>query len=319
MAYSDPELSRRGFVCSAISALAAARALRAQKDTTFSTDVKVVNVFATVRDGKGKIVQDLTKDDFALSEDGRPQVIKYFSRESDLPLTLGLMVDTSMSQGRVMDAERGASMQFLEQMFRESKDNVFLMQFDMTVQLKQPLTSSLKPLYDVLPFVDTPSHKELMNGGSAGTLLFDAIIKASNEVMKPLQGRKALIVLSDGVDVGSEAGVMDAVEAAQRADTLIYSIEFSDATFYGGFGGGREGHNALMKLANETGGGFFSVSKKLSIGQIYAILEAELRNQYSIGYVSDKPCTVSEFRKIQLSVKSKALTVQARARYWARP
>jgi VWFA-related protein len=194
------------------------------------------------------------------------------------------------------------------------------MQFDMTIQLRQALTSSLAPLYQVLPFVDTPTRHELMNGGSAGTLLFDAIIKASNDIMKPLQGRKALIVLSDGVDVGSEANPSDAVEAAQRADTLIYSIEFSDATFYGPrIFGGNEGRNALMKLANETGGGFFSVSKKLSIDQIFTLIEAELRSQYSIGYISDKPCTISEFRKIQLNVKQKGLTVQARAKYWARP
>jgi VWFA-related protein len=312
-----PFLDRRQF----LAAISASLLLRAQSENEaiFTSSVKIVNTLATVQNKNGKLINDLAKDDFTLLEDGRPQTIRYFSQQSDLPLTLGLMVDTSMSQGRVMDAERGASMQFLEQMFRETKDQVFLMQFDMTIQLRQAITSSLKPLYEVLPFVDTPTRKELMNGGSAGTLLFDAIIKASNDIMKPLQGRKALIVLSDGVDVGSDAGVSDAVEAAQRSDTLIYSIEFSDATFYGGFGGGNEGRKALMKLASETGGGFFSVSKKLSIGQIFSLIEAELRNQYSIGYVSDKPCTISEFRKIQLGVKQKGLVVQARSRYWARP
>ena len=281
----------------------------------------MVNTLVTVQNRSGELIHDLSKDDFKLFEDSRPQAIRYFSQQSDLPLTLGLMVDTSMSQEKVMDAERGASMRFLEQMFRENKDHVFLMQFDMTIQLRQGLTSSLKPLFDVLPFVDTPTRRELMSGGSAGTLLFDAIIKASKDIMKPLQGRKALIVLSDGVDVGSEAPLSDAIEAAQRADTLIYSIEFSDASFYGGhiFGGGNEGRNALMKLASETGGGFFSVSKKLTIEQIFSLIEAELRNQYSIGYVSDKPCTISEFRKIQLTLKQKGLIVQARTKYWAQP
>lgn len=312
--------SRRQFLAavSASLALRAQSSSDAQGDATFTTGVKLVNTLATVQNKNGKLINDLTKDDFTIREDGRAQVIRYFSQQSDLPLTIGLMVDTSMSQGKVMDAERGASMQFLEQMFRENKDQVFLMQFDMTTRLRQPLTSSLKPLYEVLPFVDTPSRKELENGGSAGTLLFDAIIKASNEVMKPLQGRKAYIVLSDGEDVGSESTLSDAIEAAQRADTLIYSIEFSDATYYGGFGG-KQGHNALVKLASETGGGFFSVSKKLTIGQIFSLIEAELRNQYSIGYVSDKPCTISEFRKIQIETKQKGLMVQARPRYWARP
>ena len=302
-------------------ALAAALPLRAQEadQPIFTTGVKIVNNLVTVRNKTGKLINNLTRDDFTILEDGRPQTIKYFSQQSDLPLTLGLMVDTSMSQTRVMDAERGASMRFLEQLFRETKDQVFLMQFDMTMQLRQPLTGSLKTLYDVLPYVDTPSRKEAMNGGSAGTLLFDAIVKASNEIMKPLQGRKALIVLSDGVDVGSDASLTDAIEAAQKADTLIYSIEFSDATFYGGFGGGAEGHRALTRLASDTGGGFFAVSKKLSIEQIYAAIEGELRSQYSIGYISDKPCTISEFRKLQIAVKEKGLIVQSRSRYWARP
>lgn len=298
--------------------IATATCLFAQDDAIFTSSVKVVNTLATVQNKSGKLINDLTKDDFTLLEDGRTQAIRYFSQQTDLPLTIGLMVDTSMSQGKVMDAERGASTQFLEQMFRENKDHVFLMQFDMTVMLRQPLTSSLKPLYQVLPFVDTPTRGELMSGPSAGTLLFDAIVKASNEIMKPLQGRKALIVLSDGVDVGSEAHVSDSVEAAQRADTLIYSIEFSDATFYGGFGGS-EGRHALQKLAADTGGGFFSVSKKLSIDQIFAMIEAELRSQYAIGYVSDKPCTISEFRRLQLITKTKGLSVQARTRYWAQP
>jgi VWFA-related protein len=298
-----------------------ALALRAQdSEPTFSSNVKVVNTLATVQNRSGELIHDLNKDDFTLLEDGRPQNIRYFSQQSDLPLTLGLMVDTSMSQEKVMDAERGASMQFLEQLFRENKDHVFLMQFDMTMQLRQPPTSSLKPLFNVLPYVDTPTRRELMTANtSAGTLLFDAIIKASKEQMKPVQGRKALIVLSDGNDEGSEAHLSDAIEAAQKADTLIYSIEFSDASFYGGHLFGNEGRNALMKLASETGGGFFSVNKKLSIEQIFAMIDAELRNQYSIGYVSDKPCTISEWRKIQLTLKQKGLKAQARTRYWAQP
>jgi VWFA-related protein len=314
--------TRRQFLLVATAALGARAQTQSEApvgDPIFTSGVKIVNTLATVRNKTGKFVNDLTRDDFTILEDGHPQDIKYFSQQSDLPLTLGLMVDTSLSQGRVMDAERGASMRFLEQLFRETKDQVFLMQFDQTIQLRQPLTGSLKPLYDILPFVDTPTHKEAMNGGSAGTLLFDALVKASNEIMKPLQGRKAMIVLSDGVDVGSDATTGDAVEAAQKADTLIYSIEFSDATFYGGFGGGADGHRALTHLAGDTGGGFYSVSKKLSIDQIFAIIDAELRSQYSIGYISDKPCTVSEFRKLHINLKPKGLTVQARSKYWARP
>ena len=310
------------FILSFLVVLTIVPAAWTQSDTdaTFTTGVKVVNVLATVQTKKGELVNNLSQDDFSVAEDHRPQVIRYFARQSDLPLTIGLMVDTSMSQGRVMDAERGATMRFLEQIFRETKDRLFLMQFDMSVITRQPLTSSLKPLYEILPYVDTPTRKELVQSNTnAGTLLYDAIVKASNDIMKPLEGRKALIVMSDGVDVGSDASLNDAVEAAQKADTLVYSIEFSDATYYGGFGEGGVGKRALMKLAGETGGGYFEVSKKVTIEQIYSTIEHELRNQYSIGYVSDKPCTVSEFRKIQLTTRQKGQVVQARSEYWARP
>lgn len=293
----------------------------AQEDPTFSTDVRVVNVLATVRDRQGRIIRDLAQADFSVAENGRPQAIRYFSRESDLPLTLGLMVDTSVSQQRVIDAERGASMRFVDQVLRENKDHVFLIQFDMTVRMRQELTSSHRKLEEILAFVDTPTRQELRNQYGGGTLLYDAVIEASKQVMKNQSGRKALIVLSDGVDTGSEATLTDAIEAALRTDTLIYSILFSDAGFYGGplFGrmSGAGGRKALMGMSAESGGGFFEVSKKQTIDDVFTILEEELRSQYSLGYVSDVPLHIAEFRKIQLTVNQKGLTVQARDRYWA--
>ena len=151
--------------------------LTGQESTTFSTDVKVVNVLATVHAKSGQIVRDLNKDDFSITENGRPQTIRYFSRETDLPLTLGLMVDTSYSQRRLMDAERGASTRFLDQVLREDKDKVFLLQFDTSVQIKAELTSSWRKLVDALAYVDTASRRELqMSGG--GTVLYDAIVRA---------------------------------------------------------------------------------------------------------------------------------------------
>jgi VWFA-related protein len=304
------------------TALGVVRSLvRAQEETTFSADVRVVNVLATVRDRQGRIIRDLAQADFSVSENGRPQVIRYFSRESDLPLTLGLMVDTSVSQQRVIDAERGASMRFVDQVLRENKDHVFLMQFDMTVHMAQALTSSHRKLEEALAFVDTPSRQELRNQYGGGTLLYDAVVEASKQVMKNQSGRKALIVLSDGVDTGSERTLTDAIEAALRTDTLIYSILFADPHYYGGplLGrmSGAGGRNALLRLSTETGGGFFEVSKKQTIDDVFTILEEELRSQYSLGYVSDIPLHIAEFRKIQLTVNQKGLNVQARDRYWA--
>lgn len=302
----------------ASAALPLVHLLRAQDQPVFSVDLKLVNVLATVRNKTGSLIGNLSQDDFSLSEDGRPQTIRNFSRETDLPLTLGLMVDTSGSQQRVMDSERGACLRFLDQVVREQKDRVFIMQFDSTVQMRQDLTSSVGKLDNALAYVDTETQKQLRFRGGGGTLLYDAVAGVSDTVMSKQTGRKALIVLSDGVDFGSESTLNDAMEAAQRADTLIYSILYSDPGAYGILGSGRDGKRVLERLSNESGGSFFEVSKKQTIDQVFAILEEELRTQYSFGYVSDKPVTISEFRTIQLTTRQKSLTVQARHRYWAR-
>jgi VWFA-related protein len=283
-------------------------------EASFSSDVQVVNVLATVRDKKEQFVRDLTQSDFSLIEDDRPQKIRYFSAETDLPLTIGLMVDTSMSQVHVLDAERGASFRFIDQVLREGKDKVFVMQFDMNVKTMQLLTGSRSDLQESLRMVNTPTKKELQSQYGGGTLLYDALSDASKEVMKKQQGRKALIVLSDGGENGSNATLTEAVQEAQRTNTLIYTILFTDGGFGSDFG-----KRVMQRLAKETGGSYFEVSKKLTIDQVFAQIEEDLRSQYSIGYVSDKPAQISEFRKIQLTVKKPGLAVNARDRYWAGP
>ena len=308
-------LTRRDILQLAV-ALCSARAAHTQEEPVFTTDVKVVNVLATVRNKTGSLVGNLSQDDFSVLEEGRPQTIRYFARESDLPLTLGLLIDTSGSQRKVVDAERGACLRFFDQVVRENKDRVFLMRFDTSVQMRQELTSSVGKLDDALAYVDTESLRQLRLRNGGGTRLYDAVTDASNEVMKKLSGRKALIVLSDGVDFGSDTSLMESVEAALRADTLIYSILYSDPGAYGLLGG-HDGRRVLEDMSNDSGGGFFEVSKKQTIDRIFDILQEELRNQYSLGYVSDKPVTLSEFRSIQLTAKQKGLIVQARHRYWA--
>jgi VWFA-related protein len=208
--------------------------------TTIAVDVKVVTLPVTVRDKHGKIVRDLTKDDFTLQEDGRAQTIKYFSQDTNLPLTLGLLVDTSRSQTTVLDAERSASRSFFDQMLVQEKDKAFLLHFDYQVELLQDLTSSHQKLQAALDLLKTPSDRERSNdpndsgdSGSGshrggGTQLYDAIFLASNELMKKQQGRKALVILSDGVDRGSKTYLDGAIEAAQRADTVVYSIYFAE-------------------------------------------------------------------------------------------
>lgn len=354
-----PGISRRVFLSAA-----AAGVLRAQ-DATFSTDVKVVNVLATVRDKQGKIVSDLTKDDFDLAEEGRPQTIRYFSRETDLPLTLGLLVDTSTSQRRVLGEERDASRRFVEKVLREDRDQTFLIHFDHDTELLQDLTSSRSKLERALDQLELPddARPQMRGGGSGypgsgggypgggypgggargrrsnlpGTTLYDAVLLASDELMRKRQGRKALILLTDGVDNGSKVPLYQAIESAQRADTLVYSILFSGEEGQqpisfggGGFGGGRrrgggfpqaqrerpDGKRVLEQISRETGGGFFEVSKKLSIDQIYDRIEEELRNQYSLGFSPEKSDAGSGFRKISVTVKQKGMIVQTRQGYY---
>ena len=307
-------LSRRSFLFSASSALAS-RAFAQDQEPVFSTEVKVVNILATVRDKKGAIVTTLGKDDFSLAEDKRPQTIQYFARETDLPLTIGLMVDTSYSQRRVLEAERAASYRFLEQVLRPA-DQAFIMQFASAVELKQPLTSNFRKLNDALAYVDTETESQLRIQQGGGTLLYDAVVKACDEMMQGQKGRKALILLTDGVDFGSYGSADDAIAAAERAETLAFSILYSDPGAYGF--GAPNGRGVLEKISEQTGGGFFEVSKKQPIDQIFAGIETELRSQYSLGYVSDLPVRLSEFRSIHLAVKPKNLSVQYRQRYWAR-
>jgi VWFA-related protein len=138
-------------------------------ETTLSVQVNVVNVFATVRDKKGKVVGDLTKDDLTLSEDGRPQDIHYFTQDTNLPLTLGLLVDTSLSQRRVLDQERNASRTFLDQMVREDKDKAFILHFDREVELLQDLTASHQKLEDALASLTTPQPGQSSGGNSPDT------------------------------------------------------------------------------------------------------------------------------------------------------
>jgi VWFA-related protein len=293
-------------------------ALLAQDAETpsFSSDVQVVNVLASVRDRKAEFVRDLNKSDFTLLEDGRPQKITYFTRETNLPLTIGLMVDTSLSQTHVLDSERAASFQFIDEVLRENKDHVFVMQFDMNVKTMQPLTGSRADLQNSLRMVNTPTKGELRSQYGGGTLLYDAVSDAAKEIMKKQEGRKALIVLSDGGENGSNATLAGAIEEAQRTNTLIYTIQFGDG---GGFMAGEFGKHVMETLAKRTGGTYFVVSKKLTIDQVFAQIEEDLRSQYSIGYVSDKPAVISEFRKIDLKVKRPDETVNTRDRYWAGP
>ena len=337
-------LSRRNFLYLAGVALAQAQ------DAKFSTSVNVVNVLATVRDKQGKVVHDLTQDEFIIQEDGRPQTIRYFSHQGDLPLTLGLLIDTSGSQVRVLGQERVASHEFFRHILREDKDKAFLIQFAAEVELLQDLTSSRKDLEAALGDAGpsqsggptgTPRGRWHGRGVFGGTALYDSIFLAADDVLKKQEGRKAVVLLSDGEDNGSKTSIGSAIESAQRADMLVYSIHFADdasrsPVSFGAPGMGRggrrgggggapfpqpggglnavDGKKVLQRIAQETGGGYFEVSKKMTLDKIYDQIEEELRSQYSLGYNPDQ--SSAGYHKISISVKRKNMTVRARDGYY---
>lgn len=269
-----------------------------------------------------------------------------------MPLTLGLLVDTSGSQRQVLGQERSASARFIDQVIREDKDMAFVIHFDFETELLQDLTSSRKKLRQAIQDVQPPQLQRRQQGGGGGgypgggrqgrggggTVLYDAVMLASDELMRNQSGRKALILLTDGVDTGSKVSINEAIESAQRSDTLIYSILFYDEQAYGGqmgpmMGGGRrrgggppmripvqnhpDGKKILQRMSRETGGGFFEVSKKVPIEETFERIQEELRSQYSIGYSSDKQNAGSGFRAIRLTTTQKALIVQTRDKYYA--
>jgi VWFA-related protein len=316
-----------------------------QKTPDISVNVKLVTALVTVRDHHDHFVQNLTKDDFTIEEDGRPQTIKHFSQETDVPLTLGLLVDTSLSQRRVLGQEQSASQSFVEQVLREDKDTAFLIHFDHEVELLQDLTSSRQKFSTALGLLESPRPEMARAGGQSGpgrdprqrgggTLLYDAIFLASDELMSKQQGRKAVIILSDGVDHGSKVLLESAIQAAQRSDTVVYSILFKGEELHSGWDGRRrhggmgrhgrgrpseeprpDGKKVLERISKETGGRLFEVSKKETLEKIYGSIQEELRNQYSLAYTPQT--SGMGYHKIRVTTRQKDLKIQTRDGYYA--
>ena len=275
-----------------------------------SVEVKLVRISAIVRDQHKTIVPTLNKDDFVLYVDGRLQAVNNFMRQSDLPLTLGLLVQTSLGPRRqyALHNASDASYAFLDHMLREDKDKAFVVSFGRKAELLQSLTSSRTKLRAALQNTET---SDFSGAGRGGTLLYDALGLASNELMKTQPGRTALVVLSDGIDGRSQETLEDAVEAAQRVDTPVYSILLTENW------PGPNGKKVLERISNETGGHAFKIFHGLTVTQIYAQAEAELRNEYVLAYTPTPAETSAGYHRIHLATKQKGLTVQARAGYFS--
>jgi VWFA-related protein len=301
---------------------------------SIKVDVNLVNILAAVRDKRGGLVATLGKEDFTVAEDGKPQEIKYFTRETDLPLTIGLLIDVSPSQVNLINAEQNAATEFFTQVLRK-KDMAFLISFGEDSELLQDYTSSARILSDSMRGLRASSGVASVGfpaGGGMGrpgpvptlsqprgTVLYDAIYLAANEKLKSEVGRKAIVVITDGVDQGSKMKIEQAIEAAQKADVVIYSIDYEDRAFYGPFGGGGGGGFALDKMSNETGGRVYKVDNKHPLSAIFKELQEEMRSQYSIGYTSTNSVRDGSYHKLDIRTRDKDLKVQARKGYYAMP
>jgi VWFA-related protein len=285
-------------------------------------DVDVVSVLVSVRDKRGGLVGNLEKNDFTVLEDGKPQDIKYFTRETDLPLTIGLLIDVSGSQRNLIDIERSAASQFFSQVLRK-KDEAFLISFGEESELLQDYTNSARMLTEGLGRLRVSSGVGGLHPGPVptagtprGTVLYDSVYLAANEKLKTEVGRKVIVIITDGVDQGSRLTLNQAVEAAQKADAVVYSIEYYDPGAYGMFGGGG-GSSALHKLSEETGGHVYKVDRKHPLDQVFKELQDEMRSQYAIGYTPANDVKDGSYRKIDVKLAGKDLKAQARKGYYA--
>jgi VWFA-related protein len=293
---------------------------------TLKLNVNLVDLFFTVKDKSGSLIPHLTKDDCTVTEDKQPQTLKSFVAETNQPLTLGILLDTSGSQQRVLPLEQQVGSQFLERVLR-SKDEAFLLSFDVNVDLLQDFTNNAHQLSHAMnkAEINTAGGNGAAGipgagGGTVpvygtpkGTLLYDAVELASRQKMNQETGRKAMILLTDE---GSNTKIQDAIAAAQKSNVILYTILIADRGFYGGWG--YNGFSAMKKMTEETGGRLIDVGnngKKLEAA--FQQIEDELRTQYVASYTPLNTKQDGGFRRIGVECRGDGLKVQVRKGYYA--
>jgi VWFA-related protein len=299
-----------------------------QPAATLKLQVNLVDLFFTVKDKSGQLVPHLNKDTCTVEEDKQPQKWKNFASENDLPLTLGILLDTSGSQEYVLPLEQQAGSEFLEQVLRK-KDEAFLLSFDVNVDLLQDYTNSPRLLARAMTKaqINTAGGNGAagipgLGGGTIptigqpkGTLLYDAIYLASTEKMAQETGRKAMIILTDGEDQGSRTKIQEAVAAAERSNAIIYIILIADPGAYGSWG--YSGYSAAKKLAEETGGRVINVgSNGKKLQSAFQQIQDELRTQYVGTYVPSNNKLDGTFRRVTVNC-GEGNRVQIRKGYFA--
>jgi VWFA-related protein len=295
-----------------------------QSVITLKVNVQVVNLYFNVKDKRGALIPNLKKEDFVVSEDGKPQTIKYFAAESNQPLTLGLLIDTSGSQTHVLPMEKEVGAAFLRDVLTP-KDLAFLINFDIAVDLIQDYTNDAAQLRRAMEKTEINDGGGSGTGGIAGagqgtipvsrpkgTLLYDAVFLASTEKLQKETGRKALVLLTDGGDQGSDETLPNAIAAAQRSEVIVYVIMLADRMNF--MAGDRE----MRQLADQTGGRVIDVGndpKKLR--DAFDQIGTELRSQYMVGFVPTNTVADGKYRKLELKPVNGEYKVQARKGYYA--
>ncbi len=283
--------------------------------TTLKVVTRLVAISAVVKSKDGEPATGLTKDDFVLKQDGKEVPIRYFSRGSELPLSFALMVDTSGSQQTFLGDESLASDVFFETMLGRKQDRAMLVEFGASVLQLKGMTNSANELHLAL--------SRLSPRAAGGTPLYDAVYEIAKNVLANETGRKAMVILSDGGDNGSSRSLAEAIEQAQRADVQIYSIRYSMwnslSSDIGRPPTRDPGLAALQKLSESTGGRVFTVSRTMSLRDIFAQIAQDLRLQYELGYKPPPDTQPNSYHKLELKAKDKKLTVQARKGFFEPP
>lgn len=291
-------------------ALAAATPAAGPAQEPIRVQVNMVSLFATVRDKKTKrIVSTLEQDDFKVSEDNAEQKIASFSRESNLPITLGLLIDTSGSESGALGAEQEAAIRFLNRVLRTG-DLAMVVSFDSDADMLSGLTDDKQMLERAIrrTRIAGASVQGPLGGDPPGTVFYDAVYATCQERLVQETGRKALVILTDAEDNGSRVKVQDAIEAAQRTDTVVHVLLISN---------GFANEGVARKLTDETGGRTVVVRSEKNLEQAFDQISEELRSQYVLGYYSTNNARDGSFRKVKVESAHKDVDILTRRGYYA--
>ncbi|MGA6985860.1 MAG: VWA domain-containing protein [Terriglobales bacterium] len=281
------KLAARLMVC-AFFAVAGGRLLAEEPETTIKVDVKLVNVFVTVTDARGAPVANLTKENFLLKEDGKEQKIAIFDKESALPLSIALAVDTSLSTRKDLPLELTSARKFAHTIVRP-QDGLAVYKFSETVSLMVPFTSDLKK-------IDAGIERE-RNG--AATALYDAVYLGSQALTRR-EGRKVMVVITDGGDTMSQVNYKEALRAAQEAEAIIYSIIIVPIEADAGRDTG--GEHALIQISSDTGGKYYYAGSSAQLDDAFQKISDELRTQYLLAYYPSERYSNSDFRQLKVDL-----------------